>query len=737
MDIDTLSPTEDVGPVPLENYVTDRLRTKDPSSPTTLTAPTDGFVHTNGEMKQEYDSLAGAPKAAAASYYESSGNHTPKTSLRQLKLPDSHPTASIPFYHDISPNYSARLISRSFAKGAGNLNDSTGRNTTSSNVSQSRRRCDIPASMIASIGAYYDVFSHRPSSQKTEVTHLLEPAAEVIAGTVEFRLRLIIQEALEFRRHSIGSLARGNVLSFSNVIDALEVLRMRVNPDSDADSPTNFVLGAALGSCKYADALPANATPTNPYFPRDIFMSLWNLADTPNHSDASPADASTQVSTDVFASQPPQKQHYPIFPTLTLHWISVDGRLVNHQRNVEAFPDHYGLPTGKSRTPNSIYHIQLRPPDGVTENQIDTNMAMLERHAAELNITGQTERVQHTLSREHLLLLGKLRSIFRRPFRSPDVETSKFVLQALDSVRTSPGLRQLAPYLIHFACQQIYAPLASPSLYVANTSGIRTMLRVLVALVQNRSLQLHLYVHQIAQAIQTVVLHPLLGCKGITVQESSALRYVAAATLAFVAQHFVALHGAGVGGLVGQTVASVYRAALQVDQPIPTLLGAVIGLRCLGKRALQAVLLPVLPTLAELVALSGPLEMSSSSLHNIASQFRTAFLIELLGAVSDTIGNPSFFNDPTEQDFLSIILPMQPSAIESLKQACDTLSEVLGDTLTPFLAAGVRRSVADSTPRIFPHPLSDASSTPKHSTCEVQDVTKAYENSSDIFATLL
>lgn len=44
-------------------------------------------------------------------------------------------------------------------------------------------------------------------------------------------------------------------------------------------------------------------------------------------------------------------------------------------------------------------------------------------------------------------------------------------------------------------------------------------------------------VHQVIQAIQLVVIHPLLGCRSMGVQESSGLRVVAAKVIIYLVVH--------------------------------------------------------------------------------------------------------------------------------------------------------------------------------------------------------
>ena len=165
------------------------------------------------------------------------------------------------------------------------------------------------------------------------------------------------------------------------------------------------------------------------------------------------------------------------------------------------------------------------------------------------------------------------------------------------------------------------------------------------------------------------------------------------------------MHGPGIGGFVGRTVASVYRSALDVDQPVSTLLGAVIGLRCLGPRALQIILLPKLPQLTRLLILpSNPPTGPNSPLQHTINQFRVSLLLEILSAMSDILNETLTSRHLESEDFLSLVFPLHSGALDSLKEAFEIVSEVFGDTITPFIAAIVTRpseTLTSSSDRTF------------------------------------
>lgn len=79
----------------------------------------------------------------------------------------------------------------------------------------------ITGQTIASIGHYFNII---PS-------HISIPIAvfNIIANTVEFRIRRLIQEAKKFSRHSLSSVSRHFALTFSNVFSAMEALNMTLS----------------------------------------------------------------------------------------------------------------------------------------------------------------------------------------------------------------------------------------------------------------------------------------------------------------------------------------------------------------------------------------------------------------------------------------------------------------------------------------------------------------------------
>lgn len=85
----------------------------------------------------------------------------------------------------------------------------------------------------------------------------------------------------------------------------------------------------------------------------------------------------------------------------------------------------------------------------------------------------------------------------------------------------------------------------------------------------------HWKIHQIIQAIQLTVIHPLLGYNSMSVQEASGLRLIAAKVLAEFLSIF---SGSETGYLgVGGTIINLYAKVLyDTNQPMTSILGAIV-----------------------------------------------------------------------------------------------------------------------------------------------------------------
>jgi hypothetical protein len=70
-------------------------------------------------------------------------------------------------------------------------------------------------------------------------------------------------------------------------------------------------------------------------------------------------------------------------------------------------------------------------------------------------------------------------------------------------------------------------------------------------------------------------------------------------------------------------------------------------------------------------------------------------------------------------DFLNLVIPLHPQVIEPLREAYDSLAEIIGDSLTPFMTAVLHRNKQESNPQ-----------------CDEQVNTNT-ENLADIFSTTL
>ena len=151
---------------------------------------------------------------------------------------------------------------------------------------------------------------------------------------------------------------------------------------------------------------------------------------------------------------------------------------------------------------------------------------------------------------------------------------------ALRSVGADPGLHQLVPYLAQFFAVETMQALRS----LPRLAGC---LRLAAALLGNGNLHCDPYVHQLMPGVLTCLLGAPLGAEGDAPGAVLAVRRLAATLVAKIAADY----GPTYATLVPRLTKTFVHAWLDPERPLPTHLGALLGLRALGARAEEALVL--------------------------------------------------------------------------------------------------------------------------------------------------
>jgi transcription initiation factor TFIID subunit 6 len=131
--------------------------------------------------------------------------------------------------------------------------------------------------------------------------------------------------------------------------------------------------------------------------------------------------------------------------------------------------------------------------------------------------------VKHVVSKELILFFDKIRSALLDEDQDPDVTILRE--SALESVRSDPGLHQLVPYFVHYAAEKITHGLH-------NIFILHQILRLIAAVIANKSLFVDPYVAALAPPVLTCLTGRNLGLEGSrSLEDQYKLRDLAASIL--------------------------------------------------------------------------------------------------------------------------------------------------------------------------------------------------------------
>lgn len=162
---------------------------------------------------------------------------------------------------------------------------------------------------------------------------------------------------------------------------------------------------------------------------------------------------------------------------------------------------------------------------------------------------------------------------------------------ALLSLQQDPGLHQLTPYFVQFVQEKISAELA-------REATLRTMLRVLSALLNNKTVYVGSYIHQIVPCVLTVLVARRIDGGGWAVRD------YAASMLARIVREF----GTQYTNLRPRLTRTLLKGFLDPQRPLASLYGVVKGVAALGPEVTLVVIVYNLSAWLDPVATRGQRE---------------------------------------------------------------------------------------------------------------------------------
>tara|TARA_B110000977_G_scaffold136659_2_gene173572 strand:- start:6011 stop:7738 length:1728 start_codon:yes stop_codon:yes gene_type:complete len=376
-------------------------------------------------------------------------------------------------------------------------------------------------------------------AQTVGIESLSDEVARALAPDVEYRLREVIQDAMKFAKHS----KRGAITTE----DVNASLKLR-----DVDPLYGFPAGA--GPVAFREV---------PGQPELFFTEQKEL----------------QLK-DVLAAKLPRP---PVATNVVPHWLAVDGvqpvipenpnPLGTKKRGAVAASDGDQLNAGVAKlfrapvAPDEVVPLASNSKDG------DTSNIVVEPTLA------------HELSKELQLYFDRVTSTIRG---GGSTSTEAPILRAaLESLETDNGLHQLVPYFVTFVQTEV-------SNGLKKIQRLKAVLASVKAIVQNKNLNVELYLHQLMPSVMTCMVAKKIGGLGEDAGSSVAsadhwsLREQAAETISLVCRLF----GERYPTIQPRITRTLLKALLDDTKPLATHFGAICGLSALGPRVTRLLILP-------------------------------------------------------------------------------------------------------------------------------------------------
>lgn len=448
-----------------------------------------------------------------------------------------------------------------------------------------------------------------------------EDGAKNLAMDVEYRIHEILETAIKFMRHS-----KRRMLSTGDINHALAVLNIEPLYGYDQSQPLVFkeaLFGAGGQTLYYIDDNEVE------------FEKLIN-------------------------------QELPKVPrqtTFTAHWLAIEGVQPMIPQNPLA-SEIKNLPAIVRGATSSVLSNDLLN-GNASSSGVSGDESKEQRQKKKASGDKDVEvkpLVKHVLSKELKLYFDKVVEVLI----STDSDKESLREAALSSLRTDPGLHQLVPYFIQFVAEQVTNQLR-------NIDVLITMLEVISALYDNKTIFLAPYVHALMPCILTLLLAKRIGAPIKESLDDEAITQLLKGQFAvrefasLLLEHVIDTYGSSYSTLTPRVTRTLLRALLDSSKPIGTHYGALLGLEKMGSEVIKLVLVGNLKMWYKLV-----IQQSDKSAveKKLLQEKVLGALKKLKVEVTDTGDKMEVDNKPVSEEVLEKLKERigEPLAEEVLKQ---------------------------------------------------------------------
>jgi len=385
----------------------------------------------------------------------------------------------------------------------------------------SKQKARTPSSQLTGI---YKAESIRDVAESLNITSLSDAVASALASDVEYRIHQVVEEAARFMRH-----ARRTTLTTSDIDQALRVLNIEPLYGHFPHNPPNF-----------RRALPFPQLPTagTVYFVED-----------------------EEIDFDRVLRE--EKITLPKGVSWNAHWLAVEGVQPLIPENPPAIPKDTDVEMNGRFSGKSNGMIPPTPPSADRSTQIQASAKKQ-----------QQQLVKQVLSRELQLYYTRLTSALL-PTGTPDDAKR---LAALVSLRNDAGLQALLPYLVRWVGEGVVTALKGGIQSDSEARTLGVLLDVIGAILDNNTLFVEPYLHQLLPPVLSTLLHSTLPPA-----QATHLRTTASQTLS----RLLTQHSTTYPSLSPRIMKTLLLALISPGKSKGTREGAIRGLMGVGKEAIR------------------------------------------------------------------------------------------------------------------------------------------------------